>query len=127
MWVQFLNGEDPLEKEMVTHFSTLAWEIPWMEESGGLQSMELESDMTDRLNYHNYLHYFLHLHYSTLVIYSYTIVCKLSFNAESSLLHSTVCFPSQYLPSLSTSHLDTCAQSQALSALAIMKHQREQV
>ena len=31
--------EDPLEKEMTTHFSTLAWKIPWMEEPGRLQSM----------------------------------------------------------------------------------------
>ena len=34
-----LGWEDPLEKEIVTHFSTLAWKIPWMEEPGGLQSM----------------------------------------------------------------------------------------
>ena len=37
--VQFLGGEDPLEKEMATHSSTLAWKIPWTEEPGGLQSM----------------------------------------------------------------------------------------
>ena len=34
-----LGQEDPLEKEMATHCSTLAWKIPWMEELGGLQSM----------------------------------------------------------------------------------------
>ena len=34
-----LGGEDPLEKEMATHSSTLAWRIPWTEEHGGLQSM----------------------------------------------------------------------------------------
>ena len=39
MWVQFLGWEDPLEKEVATHFSVLAWEIPWTEEPGGLQSM----------------------------------------------------------------------------------------
>ena len=42
MWetqVRSLAEEDPLEKEMATHSSTLAWIIPWMEESGGLQSM----------------------------------------------------------------------------------------
>ena len=38
-WVQPLGQEDPLEKEMATHSSTLAWKIPWMEESGRLQSM----------------------------------------------------------------------------------------
>ena len=35
-------GEDPLEKEMATHSSTLAWKIPWMEEPGELQSMGLQ-------------------------------------------------------------------------------------
>ena len=37
--VQSLGREDPLEKEMATHSSTLAWKIPWMEELGRLQSM----------------------------------------------------------------------------------------
>ena len=41
--VQSLGQEDLLEKEMATHSSTLAWEIPWMEEPGGrLQSMGLQ-------------------------------------------------------------------------------------
>ena len=35
-WVQFLGEEDPLEKEMATHSSILAWEIPWTEEPGKL-------------------------------------------------------------------------------------------
>ena len=38
-WVQALGGEDPLEKEMAIHSSLLAWEIPWTEEPGGLQSI----------------------------------------------------------------------------------------
>ena len=37
-WVRSLGREDPLEKEMTTHSSTLAWKIPWTEEHGGLQS-----------------------------------------------------------------------------------------
>ena len=37
--VPSLGGEDPLEKEMAPHSRTLAWEIPWAEEPGGLQSM----------------------------------------------------------------------------------------
>ena len=37
--IQYLGQEDPLEKEMATHSSILAWEIPWTEEAGGLQSM----------------------------------------------------------------------------------------
>jgi len=46
MWetrVCSLGQEDPLEKEMATHTSTLAWKIPWMEDPGGLQSMESQS------------------------------------------------------------------------------------
>ena len=42
MWktqVRSLGLEDPLEKEIATHSSTLAWKISWMEEPGGLQSM----------------------------------------------------------------------------------------
>ena len=39
MRIQSLGQEDPLEKEMATHFSILAWEIPWTEEPGRLQSM----------------------------------------------------------------------------------------
>ena len=38
-WVQFLVQEDPLEKEMATHSSILAWRIPWTEEPSRLQSM----------------------------------------------------------------------------------------
>ena len=38
-WVQSLGQQDSLEKEMATHSSILAWEIPWTEELGGLQSM----------------------------------------------------------------------------------------
>ena len=45
--IQFLGWEDPLKKEMAIHSSILAWEIPWTEEPGRLQSMGLqESDMT---------------------------------------------------------------------------------
>ena len=38
-WVGSLGEEDPLEEEMATHSRILAWEIPWTEEPGGLQSM----------------------------------------------------------------------------------------
>ena len=45
MWIRSLGGEVPLEEEMVTHSSILAWKIPWTEEPGGLQSMgHKESD-----------------------------------------------------------------------------------
>ena len=39
-WVRFLGWEDPLEKEMAIHSSTISWKIPWTEELGRLQSME---------------------------------------------------------------------------------------
>ena len=38
-WVLSLGGEDPLEKELATHSSILAWRIPWTEKPGRLQSM----------------------------------------------------------------------------------------
>ena len=38
-WVRSLGWEDPLDKEMATHSSILAWKIPWTEEPGRLQSM----------------------------------------------------------------------------------------
>ena len=45
--IRSLGQEDPLEKELATHFSIIAWEIPWTEESGGLQSVgSQELDMT---------------------------------------------------------------------------------
>ena len=43
IWVQSLGWEDPLEKEMATHCSILAWRISWTEEPGGLQSMGPQS------------------------------------------------------------------------------------
>ena len=49
-WVQSLGQEDPLERGMAIHSSTLAWRIPWTEEPGGLQSVgHKESDTTERL------------------------------------------------------------------------------
>jgi len=45
--VQSLGWEDPLEKGVATHSSILAWRIPWTEEPGGLQSMELQTVRTE--------------------------------------------------------------------------------
>ena len=42
-WVQSLGWEDPMEKEMAIPSSTLAWEIPWTEEPGGIQSLGSQS------------------------------------------------------------------------------------
>ena len=47
-WVLSLDQEDPLEKEMAIHSSTIAWKVPWTEEPGRLQSMGVaESDTTE--------------------------------------------------------------------------------
>ena len=53
-WVRSLGQEDPLEKEMATHSSNLAWKIPWMEEPGRLQSLGSQrvGDITERLHFH---------------------------------------------------------------------------
>ena len=52
-WVQSLGWVDPLEKEMATHSSILAWETPWTEEPGRLPfTGSQELDMTERLNHH---------------------------------------------------------------------------
>ena len=48
IWVRFLGREDPLEEDIATHSSILAWRIPWTEEPGRLQSIgHKESDMTE--------------------------------------------------------------------------------
>ena len=63
-WVHFLGWEDPLEKEMATHFSILAWRIPWTEEPDRLLSMgPQESDTTWQLNHHHHA-----IHHQTSII-----------------------------------------------------------
>ena len=57
IWVWSLSPEDPLEKEMGTHSSTLAWEIPWTEEPSKLQSMG-----SQRVGHDERLHF--HFHFS---------------------------------------------------------------
>ena len=60
MWetqVRTLGWEDPLEKEIATHSSILAWKIPWMEEAGRLQCKEL--DTTERFHFTTF--YFIYL------------------------------------------------------------------
>ena len=60
-WVRTLVREDPLEKEMAMHSNILAWEVPWTEESGGLQSMGSQSEWTqlsDLARTHAYPEYY---------------------------------------------------------------------
>ena len=64
MWVQSLGQEDPLEKEMATHSSILAWKIPWTEEPDGLQSMGSQRVGHDQATKHS-----TGLIYSKMIIY----------------------------------------------------------
>ena len=48
--IQSLGQEDPLEEEMATHLSILAWRIPWTEKSGGLQSVHVVTKNWTRLS-----------------------------------------------------------------------------
>ena len=60
-WVQSLGREDPLEKEMATHSSILAWKIPWTEEPGRLQSMGSQRiNMNERIPIFTLFLYALH-------------------------------------------------------------------
>ena len=59
--VRSLGQEDPLEKEMAPHSSSLAWKIPWTEEPGGLQSTGLkESDTTERLHFRFHVYIYVY-------------------------------------------------------------------
>ena len=53
MWVRSLSREDPLEEAIATHFSILAWKIPWTQEPGGLQSMGSQRVGHNRACVHN--------------------------------------------------------------------------
>ena len=78
MQVQSLGGEFPPEKEMTTHFSILAWEIPWIEEPGGLQSMGVtKSDTTWQLNNYN-----TKCHLSKLKVVEYQQFCTVQPNCS---------------------------------------------
>ena len=55
-WVRSLGWEDPLEEGMATHFSILAWRIPWTEEPGGLQSMQVQRAGHD---WETFIHFFI--------------------------------------------------------------------
>ena len=46
MWVRSLGWEDPLDQEMAIHPSILAWEVPWTEEPGGVQSLGSQKTQT---------------------------------------------------------------------------------
>ena len=74
-WVRSLGREDSLEKEMATHFSTLAWKIPWAEERGAgyCPRGHKESGTTERLHFtsHTYINSvtILHIYRQYIIIY----------------------------------------------------------
>ena len=102
MWVWPLGWEDPLEKEMATHSSVLAWRTPWTEHPGGLKSMGSKSQtrLSDS-----------HFHFSQcliLSVYDCVCVCVLAAQSCPTLCHSLLpaIFPTQEL----NPHLPHCRQ-----------------
>ena len=80
--VRFLGWEDPLEKEMATHSSILAWRIPWTKEPGRLQSMgSQESDTTEWLNHQTTIYISIHI-----CIHIHTYISLLWFSLVLALL-----------------------------------------
>ena len=69
MQVQSLGREEPLEEEMATHSSMLAWRIPWMGKPGGLQSTESQSQTRLSVRAHT------HTHTQTHTVYSIPMEC----------------------------------------------------
>ena len=70
MWVPSLGQDDPLEKEMATHSSILAWEIPWTEEPGGWESMGSQKSQTQLSNWvHACTHTHTHTHTHSLTLH----------------------------------------------------------
>ena len=85
-WVQFLGREDPLEEEMATHSSILAWRIPWTEKPGRLQSMESQTVRHDWVTSLSLFHFifvldiFLKFHFRNLSMMDFNIFSFLSTN-----------------------------------------------
>ena len=78
-WVQSLGREDPLEKEMATHSSILAWRIRWMEEPGGLYSPQghRESDTTELLHFHFHYMYYIYIKVKRTSLNKYLCILSL--------------------------------------------------
>ena len=103
------SPEDPLEKEMATHSSILAWRIPWTEELGGLQSMgHKESGTTERL----------HFHFRPLWGF---LQCQLLF-CSCLPLNLTSIIGSQFFPSPSFGSSDTNSQNNAFKFFVEIGH-----
>ena len=96
-WVPSLSQEDPLEEEMATHSSTLAWRIPWTEEPDGLQSMGLQRVGHDWVTEHTYVYLYIHtlcvlVSGEPWLIHSSCEAGRRSFNSRQ--VHQPVQFPS---------------------------------
>ena len=78
IWVRTLGQEDPLEKGMATHSRILAWRIPWTEEPGRLQSMELQV----RHDWSDWTHTHIHINIINIAhtTYSKSFTCINPFN-----------------------------------------------
>ena len=92
--VQSLDQEDPLEKEMATHSSILAWRIPWTEEPGRLQSMGLQRVGLDWVT--NTFTYFTHTSHSVYISYV-PAVPYLMISAFGNHLFLMTCLQSRYV------------------------------
>ena len=91
-WVQSLGQKDALEKGMVTHSRILAWEIPWTEEPGGLQSMG-----SQRIRHDWATHTFFHTMYAILYTL-HTVLVKVTQSCP------TLCSHVDYSPPCSSVH-----------------------
>ena len=80
MWVRSQSGEDPLEEEMATHCSYLAWRILWTEEPGGLQSMGSQSQMIEHA-----AHAYEYIQGSSFYVSLPTFICNFYYS------HARVC------------------------------------
>ena len=81
-WVPSLGWEDPLEKEMATHSSILAWKIPWTEEPGGLQ--RVEHNRATSLS-HTCAHTHQPIAFKNLNGIPFIVLCDLKFSFNNSL------------------------------------------
>ena len=91
-WVQSLHREDPLEKEMTTHFSIFAWRIPWTENPGGPWGCK-ELDTTEQLRL--WLHTFhtcykIHIYSLTQMIWNHLQCLTVSFLTSESIVDFSI-------------------------------------
>ena len=115
-WVCSLGQEDPLEKGMATHFSVIAWRIPWTEESGRLQSMVLQRVGHDWVT-------------NTLweAYWFFSVVGNISLEASKSFLSLPLSLPDSLSLTLSLSFSDPLPFSLALSVLFWILHTMSEV